>query len=294
MMYRKFAALLFALLFIAGCAPAAQETPDAGENTDTGAATSGITVKITGDVPLGEYICSITELSEDEENAFSCAYSLINNWPTKKFAAASGVTIEAVLKAAGVWDTFEVITVKADDGYAMSFTREQVEKPRYYYPNLEKDDPAGNKLAPMGIALQYCDDGADLDAMTECSPTFVFGQEDIYEHNSPAFVEQMVEIEVSDEEPEQWEMAYGFPEPGVIAAGETVKLQHGYMGLAKLFYTTDGSDPTTKSAMYNPSTYQPELSVPIEITEDTVIKVLVHGYGRTDSEIAELVYTVAE
>jgi hypothetical protein len=43
--------------------------------------------------------------------------------------------------------------------------------------------------------------------------------------------------------------------------------------------------------MYNISTYQPELNVPIPITEPTVIKVLVRGYGMNDSEIAVFEFT---
>ena len=81
-------------------------------------------------------------------------------------------------------------------------------------------------------------------------------------------------------------MASAFPLPGSIAAGETVKLQHPDYGMVKLHYTLDGSEPTLLSTMYNPSTYQPELNRPIPISEPTVIKVLVSGYGKEDSEIA--------
>ena len=65
-----------------------------------------------------------------------------------------------------------------------------------------------------------------------------------------------------------------------------MKLQHPYFGLVKLHYTLDGSDPTHMSPMYNPSTYQLELNIPIPITAPTVIKVLATGYGKNDSEIA--------
>jgi hypothetical protein len=59
------------------------------------------------------------------------------------------------------------------------------------------------------------------------------------------------------------EAATTFPTEGRIAAGESVKLQHKFSGLVKLHYTLDGTDPTELSPMYNPSTYQPELNLPI-------------------------------
>ena len=60
-----------------------------------------------------------------------------------------------------------------------------------------------------------------------------------------------------------------------------------------MYYTTDGTDPTPYSTMYNPSTYQPEVNVPITVTEDVTIRVLVRGYGKNDSDISELTFSVA-
>lgn len=302
--------LLLALAFFAlgGCSAENAEIPDAPP--DEAAETPGKAdepsgegsapvsggehvITVTGDIPGGEAEIDLDLLAaEDAGNVFSGKYSVINNWPTKKFCNASGVRMDAVLEKAGALDGFEQITVYSRDGYYMSFTREQVLGARYCFPNIETDDESGAVEAPMIIALSYTSRGAD-EAPEPVPATLVLGQADIFEHNAPAFVEDIAEIAVSSEDPGKWEAATSFPVPGEIAAGETVKLQHTYAGLAKLYYTTDGSDPTVYSAMYNPSTYQPELNVPIEVNGDVTIKVLVHGYGKHDSDIAELTFRIA-
>ena len=292
---RIFALLLaFILLCCALCSCGAPDASPEEPNTpvevisEPEAETSGnYIIRLTGDLPDGEKELDLEALEQD----FSGPYSVINNWPSKKFAAAEGVTVKSILEAAGALDTFQQITVTSTDGYCMSFTRDQVLVDRWYYPGLMEDDTSNAAKAPMILALRYTTDGAD--AVPEAvKTTLVFGQEDIFEHNTPAFVEDVAEICISNEDPGQWEPATSFPAPGEIAAGELVKLQHNYAGLAKLYYTTDGSAPTYERAMYNPSTYQPEVNVPIEVTEDTVIKVIVRGYGHNDSDIAELAFTV--
>ncbi|MBO4830891.1 MAG: chitobiase/beta-hexosaminidase C-terminal domain-containing protein [Oscillospiraceae bacterium] len=302
--------LLFSLTAFSGCSAKdpghsdvpqpAEEVPsapqadaDAKPYDETPVSSGEHIVKVTGDVPGGETEIDLELLAaEDPGNTFSGRYSAINNWPSKKFCSASGVRMEAVLGKAGVLDGFRQITVYSTDGYYMSFTREQVLCERYYFPELENDSESGALEAPMMIALAYTSRGAEAEP-EPVSAQLVLGQEDVFEHNTPAFVEDIAEIAVSNEDPGKWEPAGSFPSPGAIAAGESVKLQHTYSGLAKMYYTTDGTDPTPYSTMYNPSTYQPEVNVPITVTEDVTIRVLVRGYGKNDSDISELTFSVA-
>ncbi len=299
--------MILVLLAFCGCSangpgdsgaaqPGTDEQPASPEDTappEVPVSSGEHIVTVTGDVPGGDTEIDLELLAAgDKDSVFAGSYSAINNWPSKKFCSASGVRMEAVLREAGVLDGFKKVTVYSSDGYYMSFTREQVLCERHYYPNLENDDESGALEAPMIIALAYTSRGADAEP-EPVRAQLVLGQEDVFEHNTPAFVEDIAEIEVSNEDPGKWEPAGAFPAPGAIEAGETVKLQHTYSGLAKLYYTTDGTEPTPYSTMYNPSTYQPEVNVPITVTEDVTIRVLVRGYGKHDSDISELTFSVA-
>jgi hypothetical protein len=103
-------------------------------------------------------------------------------------------------------------------------------------------------------------------------------------------VKGIKEIMVTIDDPGKWEVATVFPPAGNIARGDKAKLQHKEIGKVKMYYTLDGSIPTEGSTLYNPSTYQPELNKPIVINENTTIKVLVKGFGKYDSDIAEYHY----
>ncbi len=59
-----------------------------------------------------------------------------------------------------------------------------------------------------------------------------------------------------------------------------------------MYYTLDGSMPGENATLYNPSTYQPELNQPIVINQDTCIKVVVKGFGKYDSDMAEYRYQI--
>jgi len=134
------------------------------------------------------------------------------------------------------------------------------------------------------IALEYKEGSGSLSDIKPDSPCLIIGQKNPFEHNNPAFVEDVCMIEVLTGPCGKWEAPSVFPAQGDIEAGETVKLQHGSIGTVKIFYTLDGSEPTVFSKMYNPSTYQPELNVPIPIEEDTQIRAMASGYGREDSD----------
>jgi hypothetical protein len=177
------------------------------------------------------------------------------------------------------------VTFRAIDGYEASFTQEQLFSPQFFYPNVSENDSGAVPVKPI-IAFRWRDGTDDLNDIYENKPTLIFGQRNPFEHTNPAFVSNVVEIIIDDAPADRWAEAGTFPMAGPIAEGETVKLQHAVFGLVKLYYTLDGSDPTMLSAMYNPSTFQPELNKPIPITERTVIKVLVTGYGKQNSEIA--------
>lgn len=250
-----------------------------------------LAITVSGDGIAGKQKFTFRELSALPNSGFQHVYSTINNWPTSRFYAARGITVRSILKAAGVLDTAQVITFRSSDAYKASFTRGQLlDLPQYYYPQVEKGlaDLAAT-VEPI-IAYEYKEGSSNMKATVPDEPCLVIGQRYPMEHTNPAFVVNVSEIIISNKEAEVWRPATTFPEAGKIASGELVKLQHQYFGLVKLHYTLDGSDPTELSPMYNISTYQPELNVPISITKDTVIKVLVTGYGKKNSEISSFIF----
>jgi len=240
--------------------------------------------------PEGDELWSFTEsqlsrLPQNQAGAQALAYSTINNWPTARFYAAEGYSIESILDASGVLETAQTISFRAEDGYEASFTRAQLLEPQYFFPNVRENDAGASAVMPM-IAYRWRDGTSDISEVRDEKPTLIIGQRNPFEHTNPAFVIGVTEIIVDASPSETWPAATTFPLHGLIAEGETVKLQHPDFGRVKLHYTLDGSEPTPLSAMYNPSTFQPELNRPIPITEPTTIKVLVVGFGRNNSEIA--------
>ena len=228
---------------------------------------------------------TLKHLSPERAGAFAHAYSTINNWPTTRFYAADGYRVESILLAAEALDIAQTVTFRAADGYEVSLTREQLLAEQYYFPKAGEGDSGALRVAPI-IAYRWRESTDNLNEIRSDPPILIFGQSNPFEHTNPAFIEDLVEIIVNDAPSTAWPAAGTFPLPGQIPEGETVKLQHPDFGLVKLHYTLDGSDPTPLSPMYNPSTYQLELNKPIPITEPTTIKVLVTGFGKSNSEIA--------
>lgn len=252
-----------------------------------------LTITVSGDGIDTEQKFTLGELSTLPNSGFQHIYSTINNWPSPRFYAAKGITVRSILQAAGVLDTAQVITFRSPDSYEVSFTREQLlGLPRYYYPQVEQKSAEMAEPVEAIIAYEYKEGSDNMKAAVADAPCLIIGQSYPGEHTNPAYIVNIAEIIVSNDKADAWEPAGTFPSVGKIAVGELVKLQHKYYGLVKLHYTLDGTEPTELSPMYNISTYQPELNVPITINRDTVIKVLVTGYGKENSAIKSFSYEV--
>lgn len=75
------------------------------------------------------------------------------------------------------------------------------------------------------------------------------------------------------------------PASGAIASGTEVTITCATIG-ASIYYTTDGSTPTSSSTAYNPANKP-------TITAATTIKAIAVKDGLTDSEVASAIYTIA-
>jgi hypothetical protein len=300
---KRLAALGLVLLVLVGCAaqPAEinlqQGAPEAQPGQSAPYLPDDIASKqiiISGDGLETRLSFSFSELAELPGACFEGVYSAINNWPTARLCVARGIKLSAVLKAAGVLESAQTITIRSEDGYAQSFTKAQLLGERFLFPGVAQADDSSAEPVETILAFAYAEQSEDISAAEFTDPMLVLGQANIFEHNNPAFVEQVAEIEIQTAPPGRWEEATTFPASGKIAAGEKVKLQHKDFGRVKLHYTTDGSLPDERSPMYNPSTYQPELNLPIEINENTTIRVIAVGYGRENSEVSTFEFTTGE
>jgi len=279
--------LVFCVLLASGCAGGG------AARTDQGGPVGEQVVVFSGSGMAGESRMTLKEMLELPDARFEHVYSTINNWPTRKKYAARGVKLAAVLKAAGLKDEAKSITVKGKDGFAWSFTREQLlETKRYYFPGVLAGDPSNAEPVEPILAYQYLENSDRLSEARADELCLIIPQANVNEQTNHAFVKGVSEISADLADPGKWPAATVFPREGKIARGDTVKLQHQEMGKVKMYYTLDGSTPTENSALYNPSTYQPELNRPIVIDKDTVIKVLVKGFGKHDSDIAEFHYQI--
>ncbi|MDR9787929.1 MAG: chitobiase/beta-hexosaminidase C-terminal domain-containing protein [Peptococcaceae bacterium MAG4] len=279
--------VLLLCLLAAACNDGSVRQDTAGvNNSDQG-------ILVAGNGVMKETRLSLAEMLELPDAPFEHVYSTINNWPAAKKYAVRGVKLAAVLKAAGIKDEAKCITVKGKDDFEWSFTREQLlDTPRYYFPGVKEGDPAGAQPVEPVIAYEYLENNDNLSEAVAGDLCLIVPQAYVHEQTNHTFVKGVSEILVTLEDPGKWEKATVFPQTEYVTAGETVKLQHKDMGKVKMYYTLDGSTPDENSTLYNPSTYQPELNKPIKIERDTTIKVLVRGFGKYDSDIAEFHFKV--
>ncbi|MCL1808247.1 MAG: chitobiase/beta-hexosaminidase C-terminal domain-containing protein [Clostridiales bacterium] len=281
-------ALLTAMaLLLAACGGSAPGSSSEVAQSGSEGVSAVQSITVSGDGIDGEVAFTLAELSAMPGAAYEHVYSTINNWPVAKFYAARGIRVSAVLSAAGVLDTAESVTFRSRDSYEVTLTRKQlIADAQYYFPGAAEGSGDGAEPVEPILAYEFKEGSSDMAKALPEEFCLIIGQRNHTEHTNPAFVENVGEIIISAKPPGKWQQAGIFPASGRIPAGESIKLQHPDLGLVKMYYTLDGTEPTELSAMYNPSTYQPELNKPIVFSESAVLKVLVAGFGREDSDVA--------
>ena len=276
------------ILSIFGCSSGGHTPSGQASNT-----TREEVVYFTGNGLMKESRMSLSQMLELPNAHFEHRYSLINNWPNEKILVARGVKISEILKAAGIKDEAKCILVKGEDGYECSYTREQLlETKRFYFPGVREREASRAELVEPIIAYEYMEDSEQLSEARADRLCLIMPQAYVNEQNQHSFVKAVSEIHVTVDDPGKWEVATVYPPAGNIKKGDSVKLQHKHMGKVKMYYTLDGSMPGENATLYNPSTYQPELNQPIVINQDTCIKVVVKGFGKYDSDMAEYHYQI--
>lgn len=231
---------------------------------------------------------SLAALSTKNSGYLEQVFSVVNNWPTKKFQVAKGADLKLLLEMAGLKKEATSFRVEAADGYYFHLTREQLLGKRYCYPGLLEGNTAGAKEVKPMVAWA-CETGTkDLSKAKDCGLRLIIGQLGLYDVNTAPSVQDMIAIKVSTEPIGRWTA------PSVTVEGGALVFSHEAMDQVKLHYTIDGTTPTYDSPVYNPSTsyFQPELTQPIQVTGNGKVKVKVKaiGYGKEDSEVISFDY----
>lgn len=281
-----------------------------------------VKLKDDGQIPAEDIILTITGNGVTTEVEFTLSqlekmqqyrqkYSTINTFPTKKFYLAEGVRLNTLLQKAGIKDEARLITFKAKDGFTKKLTREQLDAVRYYYPGLKENheyfgyipgSTAGAKEVAMMLALKSVEGSDNPSHMSSHeAPLLVMGQEWITEQTNEVFVKNVRTITVSTDMPDKWENPAADRESGIVPEGTKVALSTSNMNEDSIHYTTDGTNPTIKSPIYNwvkkrwwrsRSDELAQINKPIKITSDIIIKAITIGPGKEDSDIVTFDYKI--
>lgn len=212
-------------------------------------------------------------------------YSLVNNYPTRKFMVAKGVDLLWLLNQAGMKSSASSILIEASDGYKATLTRDQLLSKRYRYPDLLNGSTAG-AVAVKPVLAWASAEGKDFSKAREEDLRLAIGQVGLNDVNTAAGVQMVTKITVSVQDKGRWE------KPTAVLADGQITLTHEFLDQVKLYYTLDGSEPTVYSQVYNPSTtyFQPDLIKPIPVSDSGTLKVKAVGYGKSDSEVLTYAY----
>ena len=241
-----------------------------------------IALTITGDGVEREVSLTLAELKSMA--IAQNAYTALNTWPTKSIYYAQGVVVAELLETAGL--KYSATTINFSEapssggsaGYNMTFLLDDLLTERYTFEGEKKAVPAiiATKLGEKDFA-----------GMDEIDMRLVYGQLDAQEQTSAGFVKSVSIITVSCAEVRQ------HPTPGAsviqIAPDQfSVELNSDNVN-AKIYYTTDGSEPTVHSKMYNVSAphWQPHLNAPFTVSGNTVVKAIAVATGYAYSKVLE-------
>ena len=276
---------------------------------------------------FGEGVTTPLELTQAELEAmeqYEHVYSTINTWPTKRWYIARGVKLRDLLSLAGFKET-EATLIKfiAADDYEMTLTvKELLVDKRYYFPGLKENHPTEGSIpgSPEGavevepiISLVAAEDSEDPEEMDDRNaPMLVLGQRAVTEQTWLLFVKYVKKIEVLNTPLEKWDAPkVNVPDGMALPPGTQLKLENKDTDADKIYYTTDGSEPTLDSPMFNWSARRwweqrgdvDSINIPLEIVKEmisdnvggrdvVVLKMKTIGPGKEDSEVATYTFYI--
>ncbi len=236
-------------------------------------------------------------------------FSTVNTYPTKSWHVGEGITLRELLKEAGIKDDAKKIKFYASDGFHQEFTvKEILEDSRYYFSGLKEGDEydgrvPGSDRNPEEVETLVALMSAEGDNYEQMSGDrgirLLVGQRAVTEQNNPWYIKKLNKIEVSKEEPGKWDAPIANLQPDKVEPGTKIVLscpKAMELEEAKIYYTTDGSEPDLNSNIFNaiaPRWERDDRSnQPIEIDKTTAIKAIIIGLGRHNSDVVELAYSL--
>jgi len=276
---------------------------------DFAAAGAADTIEITGEGVANPLILSLHQLEAMQQ--FEHVYSTINTWPTKRWYTARGVSLRELLTQAEIKDNATLVKFISSDGYDVTLTvKELIEDKRYYYPGLKENHPTDGSIpgSPEGaeevepiLALYSAEGTDDPTAMNDRDALLlVLGQRAVTEQTNQLYLKYISKIEVLTAAPEKWDNPKAnIPSGTVLPVGTEIELSNKNNNEDKIYYTTDGSNPTINSPMFNWSASRwrdqrgdvKGVNKPIKVEKDTIIKMITIGPGKLDSEVVTFKFT---
>jgi hypothetical protein len=213
-------------------------------------------------------------------------FSILDNWPSKKFIKAKGIDISDILEMAELDERASMFTIEMVGGYYIQLTRDQILDKRFFFPNILKGSTYGSKRVKPMVAWETSEENQSPKDEEDEILRLLIGQKGLFDANGILSIDGIRGIRVSFREAEKW------PEPSVDIEDGRLVFYHENMDQIKLHYTLDGRKPDQNSPVYNPSAtfLQPELIEPIAVSGSGRVKVKAVGYGKEDSQVVEFRY----
>lgn len=289
------------------------------------------------DTLMQTYTKAELEAIAEQEGGRTYAFSQMNTYPTPNIVSGvKGATVEGVLKDAFEQCTTDGVPAGLNalsedqqieirengkaNSYRAVYTVEQFRTQRYYFPNVKNEQ--GRKGA-AALASSY--EGKEpVPALITTSESeepskagrFMMGQIAPHEQNQQDWVQGLVsgtdnpgQIIVRSGAASQWKplTKTNADGEGKIAVGREITFDREVNEFKPtggsrywIYYTTDGSEPTKESAIYNFNNFDfgqsyEEINHPVFQTAGPVtIKAKVFGNGKKDSEVATFDLQVIE
>jgi len=243
-----------------------------------------VVLTIRGDGVNSETTWSLARLLSLGEGYRENTYSTTNNWPVFGHMVARGLSLQYLLRQAGMRNNAASFKLIATDGYSVTVTYEQIFGTRFTFASHSASGSGGVSTVEPVIAWEWGEAGK---VRAEKLRSF-FGHRGPMEVNTSSFVQDLCIIEVSTTSAGVWAAPdVSIPDGDIVPSGTELHFLHPQMDSTRIYYTLDGSEPNFSSPVYNRSTsyFQPHLIVPILLTESLTIKAFAAGYGRGDSPV---------